>query len=224
MGILKKKFRKIQKLPTWLFWLPARLLQLIGHGLYRVRIVDPHDYIHQARGNVVVTWHNRLLFFPVLMPKVARQRTVAVVSPSRDGQYITDLISFLQVKSLRGSSKSRGAHAQLEAVRAIRNGYHVAFTPDGPRGPKYRMSRGPIHLAGVTGVGIIPLSVNASRYWEIKSWDRFQIPKPGATLTLVLGEMMQVPEAVDDNRLEEYREQLERRRMAITVDVPPKTS
>ncbi len=218
MGFLKKKFRSIKKFPSWIFWLPARLLQLLLRVLYRVEIDDPWDHVHQARGCVGVAWHNRLCFFAAIFPKVARHRTVAVVSASRDGQYIADLIAQLGLKSLRGSSSRKGAHALREAIRAVEEGFNVAFTPDGPRGPKYRMKTGPILLASLTGGEILPISVNASRYWQLRSWDNFQIPKPGATLRLVMGEGIPVPPNLTEEQLEEWRLRVEAALMAITRD------
>jgi lysophospholipid acyltransferase (LPLAT)-like uncharacterized protein len=218
MRLISKKFRKIQKLPTWLFWFPAALLKFLKCCCMRTRIDDPENSIETARGTVTVTWHNRLLFFPAMFPVPTRRRTIAVVSPSRDGQYITDLISHFGLKSLRGSSNKRGAAVQMEAITAIKEGYHVSFTPDGPRGPKYVLSRGPIHLASVTGAPIIPISVNASRYWQVKSWDNFQIPKPFSKLSLVLSKPIYIPKNLTEQQLEEWRKKVETELMRITQD------
>ena len=88
-------------------------------------------------------------------------------SASRDGQYIADFISILGLKSLRGSSSKKGANAYRAGIKAVKEGYNVSFTPDGPRGPRYVMKTGPISLASVTGTGVIPISVNASRCWSV---------------------------------------------------------
>ena len=197
MGYFKQKFRSVKKLPTWIYWLPARFMQLYVRLFFRVRIVDPNDHIGQARGAVSVTWHNRLMFFAVLFPARARKRTVAVVSASRDG-----------------------ANAYRAGIKAIREGYNVSFTPDGPRGPRYVMKSGPIALASVTGTGIIPIAVNASRCWSVKSWDRFQIPKPFSTLTLVLGDLIPIPENLDEAGIEFYRKKVEDILNEISVDPP----
>lgn len=218
MKSLKERFRKIQKMPTWLFFFPYIILKGCCFLFFRHRIVDPLNLIENGRGCVSVTWHNRLLYFPAIFPKKARIRTVAVVSASRDGQYVSDLIGFFGIKAMRGSSKKRGANALLGATRALENGFNVSFTPDGPRGPKYTMSRGPIHLASTHGAKIVPISVNASRYWAIKSWDNFQIPKPFSTLTLVLGEPLEIPPDLDDAGLEEWRLKVQQALMDITVD------
>lgn len=217
MGVFKKKFRNIKKFPGWVFFPPALLLK-IAKLLMRTEVKDPNGHISSDKAVVTVTWHNRLLFFPAMFPTWVRKKTLAVVSPSRDGQYVTDLIAHFGLKSLRGSSSKRAAPVLRETVKAIKEGYHVSFTPDGPRGPKYKMSKGPLHLASSTRAKIVPISVNASDYWELKSWDNFQIPKPWAKLTLVLGEGIEIPDKLEEEELEKYRKLVENELMKITED------
>ena len=205
MGYFKQKFRETKKLPDWIFVILAGFLRFVRFCFYRVEVVDPDGLIHKGERLVGVTWHNRLLFFPAVFPKEVRKRTVAVVSASRDGQYIADLIKCFGLRSARGSSSKGGMNAQLEASRALAAGNHVSFTPDGPRGPRYTMSKGPIHLASMHKTCVVPVAINASRYWECKSWDRFQIPKPFCKLTLVIGEPIRIPENLDAEALEHYR-------------------
>ena len=92
MGYLKKKFRNTKKLPDWIFYILAGFLKLLRFVFFRVKVVDPYNLVEKAEGMVSVTWHNRLLFFPVVFPRKACKKTVAVVSASRDGQYIADVI------------------------------------------------------------------------------------------------------------------------------------
>ena len=215
---IPKKFRRIDKLPNWVFVILALKLRFFKKFLLRVAIIDPHGYLPDVESHITVTWHNRLLFFPVIFPHEVRRRTVAVVSPSRDGQYIADLLASLGIKSLRGSSSRKGARALKAAFQALERGCNVSFTPDGPRGPKYQMSRGPIHLASRSGRPIIPVSINASRYWSVNSWDRFQIPKPFSRLDAVLGKAIEIPPDLDDNGIEQWRQIVEQKLMEITVD------
>jgi lysophospholipid acyltransferase (LPLAT)-like uncharacterized protein len=217
MGKLKKKFRQVKKLPNWVYFLPALILKSYKVFL-RNSIQDPNDHIHREDPVVTVTWHNRLMFFPVMFPAPTRKRTLAVVSPSRDGQYLVDLIARFGIKSLRGSSSKRAGAVLRESIKAIKDNYHVSFTPDGPRGPKYKMSRGPIHLASVTGVPVVPISVNTSAYWQLRSWDNFQIAKPWAKITLVLGDEIKIPPDLDDEGIEKWRLIVEDSLMAITED------
>ncbi|MBQ7393620.1 MAG: lysophospholipid acyltransferase family protein [Lentisphaeria bacterium] len=217
MGYIKQKIRSKQKLPTWLFWFPSVLMRFMLL-FYRIRVHDPNHYCQTAQGMIGLMWHNRLMFFAPIFPKIARRRTKAVVSASRDGQYVTDLISFFGLSSLRGSSSKKGAAALRGALEAIHEGWNVAFTPDGPRGPRYEMKPGPVIVASMTGAKIIPMSVNASRYWEVGSWDKFQIPKPFSTLELVLGDAVSVPPDLDAEGLERERLRIQELLRSVTVD------
>ncbi|MEG1980121.1 MAG: lysophospholipid acyltransferase family protein [Victivallaceae bacterium] len=218
MSYLKQKFRNIKKFPTWIFWPLVWLMRLMRILFYRVEIIDPHDFIHTGHGLISVTWHNRLFAFPVVFPRAARRCTAAVISASRDGQYLSDFVSLFGIKSIRGSSSKRGAAAQLAAIRFIKDGYNVAFTPDGPRGPKYHLHKGPVHLASTTGTQIVPIMLNYSRYWSIKSWDNFQIPKPFIKIKLILGDPITIPPDLTPQELEDFRQRVESALLAITID------
>lgn len=218
MSLVKKKFRNIKKFPTWIYWIPAQIVKMLFKLFYRLEVVDPLNLCQTSRGNVGVTWHNRLMFFPLVFPEDMRKHTAAVVSASRDGQYVADFIRQFGITSVRGSSSKRGANAQLGAVHAIRSGLNVAFTPDGPRGPRYHLKPGPVHLASILETQVVPLVVNYSRYWQVKSWDGFQIPKPFSRVRLVLGTPIAIPKNLSSQELEEYRTKVENALLAITVD------
>ena len=215
---LKYKFRKMKKLPDWLFAFPAALIKILFKCCYRFEIIDKHDVANTARGMIGLAWHNRLLFFAPALPRASRKHTVAVVSASRDGQYISDFLRYFGVGALRGSSSRRGANALLGAIHAIQENKNVAFTPDGPRGPKYKLKPGPVILASKTGAPIHPIAINASSYWSVKSWDAFQIPKPGAKLTLIIGDPIYVPANLDEAGLEKWRQIVENAMNEINRD------
>ena len=221
METLKHRFRQIKKLPDWIYWFPARLLQFIFHVFYRFELVDPQNRCRDPHFYICVTWHNRLMFYPAVFPKHLRVRAKAVVSSSRDGQYVADFIKQFGIESLRGSSSKRGAIAQLDAVKKLRDEKSIVnFTPDGPRGPRYKMKAGPIHLASVTGAEIAPVTINYSRCWSMRSWDGFQIPKPFSKITLVIGDPIPIPAHLDAEGIEKYRRLVESELMKITVDPP----
>jgi lysophospholipid acyltransferase (LPLAT)-like uncharacterized protein len=211
MKILKS-YRKIKKFPAWLFFPPALILKILKALFMRTKIIDPYNTLAQndnGKPFITVTWHNRLLYLPVIFPKRHRKRTFALISPSRDGQYFVDLISHFGVRSVRGSSSKKGAAALRSCEKVLRHGAVLSVTPDGPRGPKYKMSKGPIILASKTGVSILPSAINASKYWELRSWDNFQIAKPGAKINLVLGEPIDIPKELTADEMEKWRKIVE---------------
>ena len=217
---LKQRFRDLKKLPDWLFILPAFIIKTL-RILMRTEINDPFKHLDTSEFPVItVTWHNRLLFFPPMFPKYMRTRTVAVISASRDGQYIVDLIKQFSIESVRGSSSRKGYQALSGALKAITEGQCISFTPDGPRGPKYTMGRGPIYLASQTGRPIIPVAINYSSYWELRSWDRFQIPKPWAKISLDIGDAIKIPKDISEEELAKWSLIVKDKLMEITFDKP----
>lgn len=221
-------FRQIKKFPDWIYWLPSRLMMLIVK-LMRREVVDPNNYFEiyakdDTKQAVVVIWHNRLLFFAPLCPKINRVRTIAVISASRDGQYISDLVAQFGVKSVRGSTKKGAVRVLYDAIKSIKNGNLIAMTPDGPRGPKYHLSRGPIHMASTMGIPIVPIAINSSAYWQLGSWDGFQIPKPWAKLSLVVGDEIPIPADMTPEQFEECRLKVEAALNKVSIDLPDKTA
>lgn len=205
MSYLKQKFRNIKKFPDWIF-LPIVGLMYFYKLLMRRRYDDRIGVLNQPNPpGIAVTWHNRLMFFPLMFPRKLRKCTSAVISASRDGQYVADLVNWLGIESIRGSSSRKGMSAVNGAVRALEAKRYVAFTPDGPRGPLYHMSSGPIYLASRFQIPVYPVSINYSSFWELKSWDRFQIPKPFSKVTLVIGEPIHIPPELTPEQAEHWR-------------------
>ena len=85
----------------------------------------------------------------------------------------------------------------------------VVLTPDGPRGPRYHMSKGPIHIASQLGIPVIALGINYSSYWSVKSWDGFRIPKPWSKLTLIIGRELNIPSEMTEEEFEHWRKEAE---------------
>ena len=96
-----------------------------------------------------------------------------------------------------------------ELVDALNSGFDVAITPDGPRGPKYRLHPGALKLAQLSGVPITLVHVVYSSYWELKSWDGFRIPKPFSRVTIICDEPVEIPRELDEEALEALRAKLE---------------
>ncbi len=189
----------------------------------RHEIVDPNGILkyyqdHPDKNAVVVIWHNRLLFFPAVNPKDVRKRTVAVISASRDGQYISDLVEKFGVKSVRGSSSRNAVQVLHNAFRNMKEGKFIAMTPDGPRGPKYHLHKGPVQLASKMEVPVIPVAVNYSAYWQLKSWDGFQIPKPWSKISYVFGERIYIGNDLSAEEFESARLKVENGLNSITKD------
>jgi lysophospholipid acyltransferase (LPLAT)-like uncharacterized protein len=159
---------------------------------WRIRTVDEERWraLYEARRpHVFLLWHEALL--PLLWQH-RRQAIAIVVSEARDGQYLADFAASLGYRAVRGSSTRGGARALLGAVRELQTGYSVAFTPDGPRGPRRELKPGVVAAAQRGGGVVVPLHAEADRAWRLDSWDRMVIPKPWARIRIAYGRPFEV--------------------------------
>ncbi|GAB4265948.1 MAG: hypothetical protein Kow0092_18560 [Deferrisomatales bacterium] len=141
-------------------------------------------------GAVVAFWHNRMLGALV----AHRGSGVGVViSRSRDGELISRVAQAFGHRALRGSSSRGGAPALRAALEHLRRGGAVAFTPDGPRGPRYRVRPGAVYAARQAGCPVVPVGIAMAPKAEFSSWDRFQVPVPFGKVLLVYGQPLEVP-------------------------------
>ena len=156
-------------------------------------------------------WHNSLFVIPHLLNHYLSHRPgSALTSASQDGEILAAFLERFNVRPIRGSSSRQGAAALLEMKRLIEQGFDVAITPDGPRGPLYHLNPGVITLAQKTGALIMPIRVHYSRCWRLKTWDAFEIPKPFATVTIALLPLYRVAATSSDEEFEPERARLER--------------
>ena len=147
-------------------------------------------WLYQTRRpHVFLLWHEVLL--PLLWQHRG-QGIAMVVSEAREGRYLADFATSLGYRSLYGSSTRGGARALLGAVRELQAGRAVAFTPDGPRGPRRELKPGVVTAAQRGGAVIVPLHAEADRAWRLHSWDRFMIPKPFAQVRITYGQPFEV--------------------------------
>jgi hypothetical protein len=182
---------------------PATVRALAGPAVKALarswRITTVHEerwrpIFEARRAHVFLLWHEALL--PLLWQH-RNQGITIVVSEARDGQYLADFASSLGYGAVRGSSTRGAARALLGAVRELQAGRAVAFTPDGPRGPRRELKPGVVAAAQRGGAVVVPLHAEASRAWRLNSWDRFLIPKPAARVRVIYGRPFEIAAGED---------------------------
>ncbi len=202
-------------------WLIHVLVYLIAGFLRFVRLtsrieeVDPQfldDTIRRHGGVIFAFWHGRVAMMPFTVRAAMALRVLA--SRNRDGEIIAGIVGRLGVPSIRGSSKDErknkdkgGAAALREMVAVLRDGKQIGVTPDGPRGPRMRVSDGVVTLARLSGAPIVPVASATSRRWIFNSWDRLQLPLPFSTTVFVFGAPIYVSR--DEVEIEAARHNIE---------------
>jgi lysophospholipid acyltransferase (LPLAT)-like uncharacterized protein len=163
----------------------------------RLRVHDPHGFLSDPPPQPVIYafWHNRILAITAAFLRVyprGRRGVLVLTSASKDGMWLGELAGRLGMGSVRGSSSRRGATAMRELLERVAQGYDIAITPDGPRGPRYELGSGLVYLAQKAGLPVIPCHARFHGAIRLKTWDRFAIPLPFARLDVTMGEPLRV--------------------------------
>ena len=146
-----------------------------------------------------------------------RAETNVLVSRSKDGEVIADVVEHWGFKTVRGSKGRSGAvEASMHMIDALKNGENCAMMVDGPKGPVKVAKDGAIKIAKLAGVPVIPL------YWyspnpgwiKFPSWDGLRMPIGPVNLINLYGEPIYVSadgtDEDDKKALEKLQSELER--------------
>src|SRR5437667_8341096 len=181
-----------------------RLVSALGATLrWRTDGLEHVDAIARTgRQPIMAFWHGRILPAAYYF---RRRGIVVITSENFDGEWIAGIIERFGYGTARGSTSRGGRKALLQLTRDMAAGKPAGFTIDGPRGPARIAQAGAVWLAKATGNPVLPFHLEANRSWTVKSWDRTQIPKPFATVSLVVGAPIDVAPDADDGAMERAR-------------------
>ena len=157
---------------------------------------------------IMAFWHNRIF---LMTHYWCGEGGNIMVSKSFDGEYISRTAQRFGYGVIRGSSSRGGSRALKQMSRLLKRGNTMVFTIDGPKGPRYKVKPGALLLAKQTGVPIVPISVEAKKFWTIKSWDKLQIPKPFTKARVFVSEPIFIAEDSDAEILRKKRKELQRK-------------
>ena len=182
------------------------------------------EIIHSAQeryGSVIFAlWHNRFFYMPFAYPHIREGQKIAVmVSRSKDGEYLDAIMRGAAIKIVRGSTSKGGKEAARKFARLVKSGDDGAITPDGPRGPLYRVKPGVVVLSQLTGKPIIPATILTKWHVRLKSWDGFYIPIPFSKGLLVVAEPVMVGRESDEEQRCQKDAELEEKLLALNQEV-----
>jgi lysophospholipid acyltransferase (LPLAT)-like uncharacterized protein len=114
-------------------------------------------------------------------------------SDSFDGEYTGRIMQRFGFVKVRGSSSKGAVRALLGMRRELEEGWTVAFTIDGPKGPRYVAKPGPVILSRTTGAPMVAFHIALDRAWILKTWDRCMVPKPFCRALMRISRQIPVP-------------------------------
>lgn len=151
-------------------------------------------------------WHSCMIPATYLF----RNMGIRVMSSySYDGEYMGRIIRRFGFVAVKGSSSRNPVRALLGLRRALDEGWTVAFTLDGPRGPRHQVKPGPVGLGKSSGRALTTFHAAVEKAWVLNSWDRMMIPCPFSKVLVRVGRLIHVPADANEGALEGYTKELQ---------------
>jgi lysophospholipid acyltransferase (LPLAT)-like uncharacterized protein len=207
---MKKQFKKIIE-DIVIFLLPyyLKILMKTSRVIYlNKEYIEP--YLEEKKPFILSLWHCNAFTGPIL---IRDMDLYILISQSRDGELINRIVKRFNNHSVRGSSSKGGIQALKLLIKIAREGKRILITPDGPRGPAFKLQPGIITLASQTGIPIIPFHHESIKQKKAKSWDAMRIPALFNTIIVSYGEPIFIPPNLDEQIFEHYRQLVENRMM-----------
>jgi Kdo2-lipid IVA 3' secondary acyltransferase len=219
MGFLKTRPGTIKRII--ISRLLSGLIKLIS-VTWRVTIENKELYENLTKSGksfIIIFWHGEMLmgwFYH------RNKRYSCLVSMSRDGDILAEILTLWNYRVIRGSSSRGGKEARGMMEEEVRSGNVLVVTPDGPRGPRYEMKMGAVRTAQKTSAPLLPVRFIVNRSYILESWDRFEIPIPFARIIIRYLEPLIIDRTLEGTALTECKDMIQRRMNQETVRVENK--
>lgn len=167
----------------------AAFVMVCWRATLRFRVEDdPRPKLRAAgRRYIYAILHAQQLSFILLSDDVP---ILAMVSGSKDGEWLVSLCRARRIVPVRGSSRRRGVDkggrsALAMMAAGVMEGLPALLAVDGPSGPRNGVHRGIADLSRETDACIVVAGVfsTSRRFILRRTWDRTQLPYPFSTLT-----------------------------------------
>jgi len=195
----------LRVLPTLFVWLIKILFatcRITIHGQ------EYRDQLTERKVPIVgSTWHYAIVY---ILYYIRKESGVAMVSASKDGEYISRIAKKVGFETVRGSRKKGGMQAIKGLIRYLREGRNAAIVADGSQGPARVAQAGSIILASRAAAAVLPMLWSCSRYKRFGSWDGTAVPLPFSRIDFFFGEPFDVPPKIKAEEIEKYRVILEK--------------
>ncbi len=156
---------------------------------------------------IVAFWHGYML---AVWKYFSKYHPYAIVSPSKDGEILSNLLSEWNYSLIRGSSRKKGKQALQDIVEnATKN--LVLITPDGPTGKINKFKAGAVVASQRCGSPVYLCRVKIKNMFVFhKSWDKFKFPLPFTKIILEFSNQIFVDKDLDREQVNDVIYQCEK--------------
>jgi len=132
------------------------------------------ELLSSGKNMVFAFWHGTMLI-PWYIQRDSN--FAALVSQSKDGDLLANILNKWKYDVARGSSHKGGKEALEILLNKAELNFSLSITPDGPTGPPRIMKAGAVIAAQRSSIPLVLCGVGNERKYALKSWDKFEIPK-----------------------------------------------
>jgi lysophospholipid acyltransferase (LPLAT)-like uncharacterized protein len=186
----------------------------------RIRSINAEKFEELRRSNkryVVAFWHGSMLVGWFLHRPKAEEKISALISQSKDGEYLSAVLERWGYLMIRGSSHVGGKEAMQLMVEAIDQGSSLAITPDGSKGPRQIMKMGAVRAAQKTQVPLVLCGIAVEQKRQLRSWDKFEVPNLFAKTVVMYSDPIYVPKELSGDMLNAFLEVQQSRLDHLTI-------
>jgi len=171
------------------------LIQLL-FSLNKIVVIGENNLlnlINSGKPIMVCVWHGRLIF-PSWYIRLKSTNLHAIAGRHSDAEIMARILNQWGYGLIRGSTRKGGKAVVQEMIEIFKSSGIVAVTNDGPKGPPRIAKAGSTGLALKYNVQIITITGSATKYWQLKSWDKFMLPKPFGKIQLIISTPLKITE------------------------------
>ena len=166
----------------------------------------PESFWNTNKSFILAFWHSQLMTISFSWSKKSKIHIIA--SQHSDGRFGSIIGSFFKLKNIPRSSKN--SNISLKNIfKLVKQKEYIGITPDGPRGPREKVSQGIIKLASSLQIPIIACGFWSSKNFKLSSWDKFLITIPFSNCYFVWSEPLHIDKNIDEKKVLEYQKCLE---------------
>ena|ERR1051325_9167268 len=135
--------------------------------------------------HIYATWHENLLCYFTVYIRY-RERYAWINHPLWYMKPVHIVLRWMGMRKLfLGSSGHGGREAMLQVVEHLKKGYNTFINPDGPAGPYQVLKPGVLEMSRLSGIPVVPIRFELSKYIRWRGWDKKKMPLPFSTIKVI---------------------------------------
>ncbi|MBC8197564.1 MAG: lysophospholipid acyltransferase family protein [Candidatus Marinimicrobia bacterium] len=149
-------------------------------------------------------WHGRLVFASFGLSRF-QKGLWAIASRHKDAEIMGRILKSWGYQLIRGSSNKGGKEVLRKMTKVFNSDTpYICITNDGPKGPKNIAKPGSLTIARKYNAQILTITGTSSKFIEMKSWDRFRLPKPFGKIIITISKPMDFPDEIKPGEGSQY--------------------